>query len=418
MPADDSPDRLAGPLSMQSPVSLVQVFNRYLQPGGEEASVDRIRDHLATRHAVTRCQFDSREWQGPDAPKLPVQAARLFYNPDARRRFERALDETSARAAIFHNTYPVGSPSLYHAAMKRRLPVIHYLHNFRPFSVGGTLYWNDALMPDALHGSLWPEIRAGVWRESVVKTAAFALMLKLLQRSGWMRSVKTWIAISDFMRDRLVETGTVAPEKIVTLRHAWNAMSKAPPYDDCGYYLFLGRLVDVKGVGIMLDAWDVLRERLGKDTPPLHIGGQGPMQRQIEERCRHNPFICSLGPVGGEMKHDELRQCRALVAPSVWWEPLGLVAYEAFDYAKPVLAARSGGLGEVVQHGRNGLLHEPGSVEGLVNDVLASERMSLAEKKAMGAAGRSWLRREADPAQWLDRFDTILDQVLGETKAG
>ena len=399
---------------MQSSVPLLQVFNRYLQPGGEEASVDRIKEHLGQRHRVTRCQFDSREWQGEDAPKLPVQAARLFYNADARRRFEADLDQSGARAAIFHNTFPVGSPSLFHAARKRGLPVIHYLHNFRPFSVGGTLYANGALMPDALHGSLLPEIRAGVWRNSIVKTAAFALMLRMLQRSGWMSSVKCWIAISDFMRDRIVESGTVAPEKIVTIRHAWDSMSKTPVYDDCGYYLFLGRLVDVKGVGVMLDAWDSLHAQLGKDTPPLHIAGQGPMLRDIEERSRHNPYICSLGPISGEVKRDELRQCRGLVAPSVWWEPLGLVAYEGFDHAKPVLASASGGLGEIITHGRNGLLHSPGSAEGLVNDVLTVERMSLAEKKAMGAAGRSWLRREADPGGWLDRFEDVLDRVLSE----
>jgi glycosyltransferase involved in cell wall biosynthesis len=397
---------------MQTSVPLVQLFNRYLQPGGEEASVDRIRDHLSTRHPVTRCQFDSREWQGPEGLGPVSQAARLFYNPEGRRRFEATVDESEARAALFHNVFPVGSPSVYRAALQRKLPVIHYLHNFRPFSVGGTLYWDGALMPDALHGSLLPEIRAGVWRNSVVKTAAFAAMLKLLHRSGWMRSVKTWITISDFMRDRLIETGTLAPDQVVTMRHAWDAMPKAPVYDDCDYYLFLGRLVDVKGVGVLLDAWDQLHQRLGPKTPPLHIGGQGPMGKTVEERARTNPYICPMGLISGGVKHDQLRKCRALIAPSVWWEPLGLVAYEGFDYAKPVLAARSGGLGEIVVHGANGLLHPPGSVEGLVNDVLTVERMSLAEKKAMGAAGRSWLKREADPKAWLDRFDGILERLI------
>ena len=399
---------------MQSPVPILQVFNRYLNPGGEEVSVDRIRDHLSQRHTVTRCQFDSREWQGPDAPGPVGQARRLFYNQDSKTRFKAALKDSQARVALFHNTFPVGSPSLFHAARRQKLPVIQYLHNFRPFSVGGTLYGDGHIMPDALHGSFLPEIRSGAWQGSILKTALFALNLKLLHRSGWLKSVKRWVAISDFMRDRLVESGSVDPAKIVTLRHAWDAMTKLPVFDDCGYYLFLGRLVDVKGIPTLLDAWDILRTQLGNDTPPLHIAGQGPLSKLVEERSRHNPYICSLGPISGEVKHDQLRQSRALITPSVWWEPLGLVAYEAFDHAKPVLAARSGGLGEIITHERNGLLHTPGSADELVRDVLAVERMSLAEKKAMGAAGRSWLRREADPKAWLDRFDWILEETFAE----
>ncbi len=47
-----------------------------------------------------------------------------------------------------------------------------------------------------------------------------------------------------------------------------------------------------------------------------------------------------------------------MLAPSVWWEPLGLVTYEAYDYGKPMLAARSGGLSETVVAGLTGFLHE------------------------------------------------------------
>lgn len=393
---------------------LLQVFNRYLFPGGEQSSVDRIYRHLGAQHEMARCEFDSAEWRQESAPGPFGQACRLFYNADGRRRFEAALRTSGAQAALFHNVYPVGSPALYHAARQQQLPVVQFLHNFRPFSVGGTLFVKGALCPDALAGSLLAEVKGGAWQGSVVKSALFALMLKMLQRSGWLRGVKAWVAISSFMRDRIVQAGLVAPERIHALRHAWDAMPVPAEVEDAGYYLFLGRLVPEKGVVPLLDAWDALRARLGPKTPLLHIAGGGPLEQAVNQRLRTNPYIGSLGQIGGETKREALRRCRAVLVPSTWWEPLGLVTYEAYDFAKPVLAARSGGLEETVHHGLTGLLHEPGSVAGLVESVLAIEEMSPSSRLVMGRNGRQWLLNEASPQAWQQRFDEILAQALAK----
>ncbi len=387
---------------------ILQVFNRYLAPGGEEKSVDRIHNHLAARHEMSRCFFDSAEWRAAGAPDAFGQARRLFYNPEARQRFDAALDSSGADVALFHNIFPVGSPSLYHAALQRGAPVIQYLHNFRPFSVGGTLFVKDRLCPDSLVGSPWAEVRGGAWQGSVVKSALFALMLKMLHRSGWLKSVKAWVAISDFMRDRLVQSGCLAADRVHTLRHSWDAMGSPPEAEDAGYYLFLGRLVGEKGVVPLLDAWDVLRARLGPKTPLLHVAGEGPLESAVRERLRTNPYIGQLGQIGGETKREALRRCRAVLVPSTWWEPLGLVVYEAYDHAKPVLAAKSGGLMETVHHGLTGLLHEPADVAGIVGHVLDFESMTPASRLSMGRNGRQWLLNEASPQAWQQRFEQIL----------
>ena len=399
-----------------SRLSILDVFNRYRYAGGEEYSAERIRKHLAQRHDVSVCQFQSQEWANPDGPKPISQAWRLFYNPEGRQRFESAIDQNQADVAIFHNIYPVGSPALYHVAQKRHLPVIQFLHNYRPFAVGGTLYSRGRILPDSLHGSYLREVREGAWMGSVARSALMALNLKMLHRSGWLKSVSTWIAISDFMRQRLIEAGAVDPDRIVTLRHAWDLMPEAPPRQDAGFYLFLGRLVGEKGIPTLLDAWDIVHAKLGKKTPSMHIAGDGPLSSLIIERAKTNPYLCLLGNIGGETKAEQLTRCRAVIVPSNWWEPLGLVTYEAYDYAKPVLAARAGGLNETVLSGVTGLTHEPGNAAELARDVLAIEAMSPAARDTFGAGGRSWLRREADAATWLRRFEAIARNAIDRTQ--
>ncbi len=76
-----------------------------------------------------------------------------------------------------------------------------------------------------------------------------------------------------------------------------------------------------------------------------------------------------------------------------------------------MLAARAGGLSEIVQHGNTGFLHEPGKVENLVQDILNLEAMSPSQRAGMGTSGRHWLRQETEPTLWLRRFEEIIERA-------
>lgn len=396
---------------MKGPKVILQVFNRYLQAGGEEKSVDRIQRHLALRHDVPRCFFESAAWTGPEAPGKLQQAARFLYNPASAAEFDRAASKASAQAALFHNIYPVGSSSLYRTALRRRLPVIQYLHNYRPFSVGGSLFYEGRVQTAPLQGDYRGEIRAGAW-QGRAQSLLCALMLHGLHRSGWLKSVKAWICISQFMADQLADHGCVPRDRLHVLRHSWDAMPVPPVHEDAGCYLFLGRLIPEKGVRELIAAWHDLRMQLGEATPQLQVAGDGALADFVRQAALDNPSICYLGHISGTSKNEALQRCRALVAPSLWWEPLGLMVYEAFDHAKPVLAAMSGGLNETVQHRVTGLLHPPGHIGRLVQDVLAMESMPPEQRREMGAQGRVWLLRETAVTAWQDRFDAVLERIV------
>jgi glycosyltransferase involved in cell wall biosynthesis len=396
---------------------ILQVFNRYLQSGGEEKSVDRIQKHAALRHEVPRCFFLSASWTGAGAPGRITQARRFFYNADSAQKFEARARETSAQAAMFHNIYPVGSPALYRSALRQKLPVIQYLHNYRPFSVGGSLFYEGRVQTAPLHGDYSGEVRAGAW-QGRFKSGLCALMLKMLHRSGWLEGVKAWVTISQFMADRLAEHHCVPKERLHVLRHSWDAMPRLPEIQDQGSYLFLGRLIPEKGIHMLVQSWHELRQQLGDRTPILQVAGEGILESFVRQAATHNPSIHCLGQISGEAKHEALRCCRAVVAPSIWWEPLGLMIYEAYDYAKPVLAARSGGLIETVQPHETGLLHEPGDVPGLVRDVLTLESMSTELREQLGSQARAWLLRETTVESWQDRFDEILANATRPSHEG
>jgi glycosyltransferase involved in cell wall biosynthesis len=258
-------------------------------------------------------------------------------------------------------------------------------------------------------------VRTGAWQGSKLKSAVMAIVLKRLHRSGWLDNVKAWVCISEFLRGKFVQAGLPA-ERVFAVRHSWDAMAQAPEVEDGGYYLFLARLVEVKGVEVLLHAWRKLERQMGDKTPELWIGGEGPMEGMVQEMRKKSRKVRFLGLVDGVEKQQALRGCRALLAPSIWWEPLGLVTYEAYDYAKPVLAAASGGLAETVVDGATGFLHEPGNVQALMESVLKMEGMSPEERTAMGAAGRRWLLANAGVEEWRRKMDEVLAGVISGEK--
>jgi len=390
---------------------LLQVFNQYLEAGGEEVWVAQLEGLLGDAAEVSELRFFSSDWQKPDAPSKLAPAKLLLDNPDSRRKLDDAAAQSKPEALLFHNIVPVGSFGLYDEARRLNLPVLQYIHNFRPYSPSGTLWSGERVCPESLRGNPWPEVWGRLRDKSFPQTFLYALFQKRLRQSGRLDIVKRWIAISDFMRDEFIKAGTPA-DRVVTLRHCWEPKATPDAARMGGHYLFLGRLVQEKGVRTLIDAWKLLEAKLGEACPQLVIAGTGPEEPYLKEAMAVCKKISWPGFVKGEEKDRLLHECRGLIAPSIWWEPLGLIVYEAYDYGRPVLAAASGGLSEIVAPGVTGYVHPPGDAAVLAADVQKLEEAGRDGRLAMGAAGREWLLANASPQEWRKAFVRIAREAI------
>jgi len=254
------------------------------------------------------------------------------------------------------------------------------------------------------------EIGRGSWQDSRIKTGWFAVVLAIAQTLGWFDSITVWIAVSDFMRDQFVRSGVKA-DRLFTLRHWWKPVAELNTATDNGYYLFIGRSIELKGVLVLLDVWDRILQEQGKAGPKLVIVGEGPLDEIIKARAAQNTLVDFRGSVSIETKRELLRGTRALIAPSLCLESLGLVAYEAYDFAKPVLAACAGGLAEIVLHEETGFLHEPGDAIALQEQIITLENEPETRAR-FGRNGRGWLLQNADEQKWREKFREIVDFAI------
>ena len=105
------------------------------------------------------------------------------------------------------------------------------------------------------------------------------------------------------------------------------------------------------------------------------------------------------------------KRARFTVVPSTWWEPFGLVVVEAMSYGKPVIAARSGALPELVEDGVTGLTYDPGDVEGLVEAVRSLWSAPL-RTASMGQAGREMVINTFNLSRYADKLLNAYRSVL------
>ena len=388
---------------------LIQVFNRYVEAGGEETWVSTLEKTIG----LPTCYFNSADWVGAQAPSFWSQALRMIRNPEALRKTLEFHGHEKAEAWIIHNVFPTGSAAIYRDAKKSGIPIIQYVHNFRPFSISGYLQPANLTSMDNWPRLFFTEIRHASWRNSRLRTAWFGTVLSIAHLLGWFKAITAWIAVSDFMRDQFIRAGVPA-DKIFALRHFWRPSTDTTHTTDQEYYLFMGRLVELKGVLVLLDVWDRIFKE-SSNAPSLVIIGEGPLGEMVKSRAKQNPLVHFRGSVLTETKRQLLSGARALIAPSLCLESLGLVAYEAYDFAKPVLAARAGGLGEIVLHNRTGLLHEPGDVATLYEHIMTLERESK-QRSEFGRNGREWLLNNANEEAWCEKFGAIVEFAIAEKR--
>lgn len=147
----------------------------------------------------------------------------------------------------------------------------------------------------------------------------------------------------------------------------------------------------------------------------LIVAGDGPLRDWLLEVASTIPRLRVVGHVEGAEKETLLSNAVAIVVPSIWWEPLGLVVYEAYDNNRPVLAAASGGLTETVVHEDTGLLHKPGDSAELASHMARVLR-NVEWADELGRNGRTLLKELSDPVEWKETINGELVRIVENSK--
>lgn len=260
----------------------------------------------------------------------------------------------------------------------------HVLHDVQIFEPSGQIQYQESFVAFwRVWRRFWASKRAKFFGKPDVVISPSSWLLKAHQYYGFFHDVKKEV-VANPVKFNL---------KIQDARRKTQAASR-----DTGYgirdVLYIGRVSEEKGVGVLLEAWDRIKDKPGK----LVVVGDGPMLSYLQSL--QDPSIEVVGPLDHDQVERRLAQASLLVFPSLLLENQPTVLLEAVAAGVPIVASDVGGVSELL--GDYGTIISPGDPTALA-DAIISEL-----KKPMNTSERERILSEHE----LDRSMKLFSENL------
>jgi glycosyltransferase involved in cell wall biosynthesis len=382
---------------------ILQIFSRYREYGGEEGSVYRIGDALHRDFDIGFFLASSGDAFSGGFLQKGVSTIKAFSNWTIVDQLRHYQQLGRYDFWLIHNVFPVMSPAVYELALSLRIPVIHYLHNYRMGCVNGFFMNHGEPCQRCMHGNFLPAFQTACWHDSHVQSGIMGAITNRARRMDLFGKVHHWVAISDAQKKEHVDMG-IPEDRITVIPHFYESTGAAPDYPNQGDALFVGRLSSEKGVDRLLTAWEGIQD-CGRT---LWIVGDGPERGSLERivRSKRLKNVSFTGFLNQQDLVPIWEKAACSIVPSVWKEPFGMVVLESWAQQRPVIAHRIGALEEIVSHGGDGLL-VPVDEPRALSEAILSLLHDPARGKAMGIAGAERLSQQYSKLRWQDVISGI-----------
>lgn len=253
-----------------------------------------------------------------------------------------------------------------------------------------------------------------VWRSIGGARGRYPQRLVAMSRSPRVH----FIAVSDAIRQRAIECGLPAERVVIKhigidvgkFQHAGKPVAEREPH-----ILFVGRLVEKKGIRYLIDAYAKLMQHV--PAAMLTIVGDGPLRAELEAHARQlNVEPRFVGNRTPEQLRTHLAEARAFCLPSVRAangdaEGFGMVLLEAQACGVPVVTSAMGGAQEGIIDGVTGFAFAERDVVAL---AAALEKLLTDDALAahMSTAARRFVEDRFDLARCTHTLEQYYDEIM------
>lgn len=317
----------------------------------------------------------------------PVWHAIDTRNPAMGRALARLIDVERPDVVHTHNLMGF-STGAWAVAARRRVPIVHTLHDYYLLCPKSSMFADG-------ENCASQHLSCAIFSRPRVRASAH---------------VGAVLGVSRFVLDRHLAFGAF-PHAVLrdVAYNPYDAPSPPPmpaprPVLRVGY---LGRLDPSKGIEHLLDACAALPAGGWE----LHVAGAGPADYELALRARARGRPVQF--VGHVHTESFLPSIDVLVVPSLWNEPLGMVAVEAFAAGVPVIASLRGGIPELVTE-RTGWLFdpaEPAELTAILSRLIDDPQRARERREACLTRARDFARPRV-VAQYERAYAAVTERRL------
>lgn len=363
---------------MEKTYRVLIVHNEYQYAGGEDTVVGQDAD-LLKKHGHSVFFYVRRNEELRDASvwkklRLPFTT---FFSLKSYREIRELICREHIEIVHVHNTLPLVSYSCYFAAKKEKVRLVQTIHNFRLVCPNALFYRDGHICEDCLNRGLFQGVKHGCYRGSKTQTFIVAFMLKIHRMFRTFQKPDAYIALTEFNKEKI---SSVVPGEKVYVKPNYleleidQAASGEEDLKPHSYFVYAARLERVKGIFVLLEAfrkWETergKREEKSEDLiPKLILLGTGPDEEEVKEYIErhHMVNVVCLGFTAHDKAVAWIRNAKAVLYPSLWYEGFPMTVVESFACSTPVIASNTPNLSEKIKDGENGFLFQTGDAADL-----------------------------------------------------
>lgn len=341
--------------------------------GGEEKTLFFEHKLLEENgHKVILFTKDSRDISSYNLAKKIGLCINAIFSFDTYKKIKKIIKSEKPDIAHLQNIFPLISPSVYYALKKHNIPIVQTLHNYRLLCLNGLFVNNSGeTCEKCMYGCFIHGILSKCYRRSFIQSLIMAISIYFHRKLGTFKNkVDLYISPSVFLKNKMIESG-LHEDKIEVVSHCIDTDFLAPVLDYDTYGIYMGRLSKEKGVLTLVKAFQRIPDLR------LKIVGEGPLHDEVDNFVMMNKLknVELLGFIKGEERFEILKKALFTVIPSVCYENFPWVILESFALGVPVIASRIGGIFDLIDEMKNGILFNPDDVEDLTKkiSILASD---------------------------------------------
>ncbi|MHC4322746.1 MAG: glycosyltransferase [Planctomycetota bacterium] len=328
-----------------------------------------------------------KDWSNISRLQKISMAFNMMYDRQTARVFNRFLEAADSDIIHAHNIYGGLTTSVLDIAQRKGIPVVMTLHDYKLICPSYLMLNRGTVCEGCKNGRFIRCLLKACHKESLTASGVYCIESYLNKWLHKYDTIRYFICPSKFSLTKHAENG-IALNRLLHIRNFVNFATHTPQYENCRYALFVGRLSKEKGILTLLKAIEHL-------DVPVRIVGDGPLKAQYEGLVAEHKMnhVTFEGYKSGEDLKQLYKNATFLVIPSEWYENAPMTILEAYVYGKPVIGSRIGGIPEMIEHDRTGLLFEPGNVDelaGCIHTLFSSKHLAA----EMGRAARNKAERE------------------------
>lgn len=293
------------------------------------------------------------------------EALNVIYSKKNKALMEKALEEFKPDIVHINNFQRQLSASIIDAVKEKNIPLIMTAHDLNPICPASIMLYNGEVCEDCITKGYTSCIKKKCIKNSMLKSVLGYIEKKYYDLHKIFCKVDCIISPSEFNKNQLLK-GKLKCNDITVIHNFVNETEKTDyTLGDCAFYF--GRLSKEKGILNLIEAINNI------PGARLIIAGDGPERENIQAYIKEHKLenrITLLGYLNQNDIRENIRKCRFVTVPSIWYENCPYSILETMEIGKPIIGSKIGGIPELIQDGINGFTYEHNDVTKLTNILM------------------------------------------------